>query len=56
MNFYIPKDELITHKHINFSVDLDEDGLLICSTPVSYTHLHSEPFCWRAILCSEISK
>lgn len=33
MNFYIPKDELITHKHINFSVDLDEDGLLICSTP-----------------------
>ena len=33
MNFYIPKDELIAHKHINFSVDLDEDGLLICSTP-----------------------
>lgn len=33
MNFYIPKDELIAHKHINLSVDLDDDGLLICSTP-----------------------
>lgn len=33
MNFYIAAEELAQRKHINFSVDLDEGGLLISSCP-----------------------
>ena len=33
MNFYISAEELAQRKHINFSVDLDESGLLISSCP-----------------------
>lgn len=33
MNFYIAAEELAQRKHINFSVDLDENGLLISSCP-----------------------
>lgn len=33
MNFYISAEELAQRKHVNFSVDLDESGLLISSCP-----------------------
>lgn len=33
MNLFITKDELAQRKHINFSMDLDESGLLISSLP-----------------------
>lgn len=34
MNFFITSEELAQRKHINFSVDLDEQGLLISSCPL----------------------
>lgn len=43
LDFYIPKEELITHRHINFSVDLDDKGLLISSAPTNFAlPKHSE--------------
>ena len=33
MNFYISTEELAQRKHVNFSVDLNESGLLISSCP-----------------------
>lgn len=33
MNFFITQEELATRKHINFTVDLNERGLLISSCP-----------------------
>ena len=33
MNFYISTEELAQRKRVNFSVDLDESGLLISSCP-----------------------
>lgn len=33
MNLFITKEELAQHKHINFSMDLDESGLFISSLP-----------------------
>lgn len=33
MNLFITQEELASHKHINFSVDLDASGLLISSCP-----------------------